>query len=215
MQASIGSFTLGELGKAKASTKIKKVASPPSLSVMGRRTVANALPPPPRPATPPPIRFNYGLPPPPLPRNLVSPRPLKLPPIDYSSPGIPVPKIQYPVDNNGELLDAVEQPSQREPGKYVATLNTIDRAIDAVVARRQGSSGATRIDDTLTTDGASSREREQTGQNIGRAAGGALGNLGDTVSEIVQKNPLLVLGGVAAIVLYLMQPTGGGYSRKR
>lgn len=41
---------------------------------------------------------------------------------------------------------------------------------------------------------------------LGAAAGGAVGSIGQAVSDFVQQNPLLVLGGGVALVLLFMKP---------
>lgn len=46
----------------------------------------------------------------------------------------------------------------------------------------------------------------QPGANIGAQAGAAVGNVGDTISNIVAQHPLLVLAGGAALVLLFMSP---------
>lgn len=46
------------------------------------------------------------------------------------------------------------------------------------------------------------------GANIGSQAGAAVGNIGDTISNIVSQNPLLVLGLGAAALLLFMRPPG-------
>lgn len=44
------------------------------------------------------------------------------------------------------------------------------------------------------------------GSNIGAQLGTSVGGIGDTISRIVQENPLLVLGGGLALVLLMMKP---------
>jgi hypothetical protein len=45
-------------------------------------------------------------------------------------------------------------------------------------------------------------------RQIGSNVGGAVGNIGQSISDFVQANPLLVLGGGAALVLLFMRPPG-------
>lgn len=46
------------------------------------------------------------------------------------------------------------------------------------------------------------------GANIGSQAGAAVGNIGDTISNIVTQNPLLVLGGGVLLLFLFMKPPG-------
>lgn len=101
--------------------------------------------------------------------------------------------------------ESIETPGQ---GKYSKTLDVISQGLQ--LFNRQGQPTYQPSTAVATASAGGDSDISETAADLGRGAG----SFGDAVKRSIEKHPFWYLGGGLGLTLYLLQPKGGGYSRR-